>query len=104
MFYIPCRLPMPNKKQGLFHTILRTFSYMQLLEPEVYSPAPEAPAHMQVYPPYIHPAISSTEEFFQAASHEYPHSLASLIDPPRVAQEPFFFQVYPPPPGRPMCF
>ena len=94
MFYIPCRLPMPNKKQGLFHTILCTFSYMQLLEPEVYSPAPEAPAHMQVYPQYIHPAISSTEEFFQAASHEYQQSLVSFFDPTRVAHEPFFFKVY----------
>lgn len=67
---------------------------MQLLEPEVYSPAPEAPAHMQVYPQYIHPAISSTEEFFQAASHEYQQSLVSFFDPTRVAHEPFFFKVY----------
>src|SRR5437016_793506 len=71
MFYIPCRLPMPNKKQGLFHTNLCTFNYMQLLEPEVYSPAPEAPAHMQVYPQYIHPAVSSTKKIFQSIYHVY---------------------------------
>src|SRR5438552_18432001 len=94
MFYIPCRLPMPNKKQGLFHTILCTFSYMQLLEPEVYSPAPEAQAHMQVYQQYIHPAISSNEEFFQAASNEYQQSIVSFFDPIRFVNVLFFFIFY----------
>ena len=62
MFHIPCRLPMPNKKQGLFHATLRTFRYVQLLEPELYAPAPEARANTQMYPQYMYPAVSIADE------------------------------------------
>jgi hypothetical protein len=43
MFNIPGGLPMPDKKQGLFHDCLSTFQ--RLPEPELQTPAIEAPAH-----------------------------------------------------------
>ena len=53
----------------------------------MYSPAPEAPAHMQAYPQYLYPAISIADKFFQVTSHEYQQRLMSLFDATQVARK-----------------
>ncbi len=53
----------------------------------MYSPAPEAPAHVQAYPQYLYPAISIADKFFQVTSHEYQQRLMSLFDATQVARK-----------------
>ncbi len=69
MFKVPCRLPMSNKKQGLFHTCEYTFRSVRLLEPEPYAPWPEVPARTQVDPDDLEPATPGADCSAQIASH-----------------------------------
>ena len=62
MFNIPGRLPMPDKKQGSFHTSICTFHRMRLLEPELEPPAKKAPAYAQIDPQHKNPATSNSDQ------------------------------------------
>ena len=69
MFNVPCRLPMSNKKQGLFHSGMYAFRGVRLLEPEPYAPWPEVPARTQVDPEDLEPTTSGADQSTQIASH-----------------------------------
>ena len=79
MFNIPCRLPMPDKKQGLFHTCIYTFRRMRSLMPELETPAQKAPANTQVNPQYKNPTTSNSDQSSKIAFSRHSHM---FFDPP----------------------
>src|SRR5579884_493130 len=69
MLNIPGSLPMPDKQQGLFHTLLYTFFHKSIwMSPEVQTPAPEPPEGSQGNPENQHETFDVTDQLLQGTS------------------------------------